>query len=103
MHHVAEFLSRVGGRALKAVYDCLEWLVRLVASRPVTSSLVGAMAAPALILFAGTPLTIVHVVPLLVMNDKGLIGEIRESDARKQGTALYDSAGRFVGAMSGRL
>jgi len=64
-----------------------------------TNMLAMPVAVPFAVLVAA-----VHVIPLVVQPlGGGVRHEIRESDARKLGTALRDEEGRWIGAFPGRL
>ena len=96
--HFIESLAR-GGRRIGHIFSSLEeerlQFARrhgVVGTVPVTLALLGATAGVAA----------VQIIPPVVQPLGGnLVSEIIESDARKQGTGLYDAKGRFVGLLPG--
>lgn len=91
-------------RCARAVGHCLSDLAELRARAGRRHPLLANVAMVPAMLGATVAAAAVYVTPPLVrpFGDR-VVGEIVESDARRQGTALYDSKARFIGAFPSRL
>lgn len=98
--HPFELAARVLRGARHGLSDLAELRARLARRHPVLASVA---FLPGLLLGTGL-VAAVYVLPPLVRPFGGeIVTEIRDADARRQGTALYDASGRWIGAFPSRF